>query len=321
MTMPTVYQFNLIKRYFIFSVSGILLVLFFANILTYFLTKKIHVEKTAYVIKEGYPIFTDEETYINFIKNYPYNAGVKLDIKKVGPGDSLWGIKKQYNISIQTLISANPHLKDLNIKPGMTIVIPYKSGTLFTFDNYFDVGRMADLIRAEKISGDYRPGIFRIISPDDMRLVFFEDAYPVVVNDTIEKLYSYKMTFIDPLAKGFYTSMYGDRINPFLGEGIEFHNGVDIATPSGTPIKAERDGMVFSAGWRDGLGYTVTVQHNDGFMTLYAHCSRIYVKTGQWVQQGDILAAVGSTGRSTGSHLHYTIMRHGQTLNPLKFLW
>lgn len=319
--MPTVYQLNLIKRYFIVSIAGITLILLIGNTISYFFTKRIYVDKNAYIIKEGFPLFKNEKEYIDFVKNYPYDPGVKLEIHKVGPGDTLWSIKKKYNISLQTLISANPHLKNLEIIPGTTIVIPLKNGTLLTFDDYFDVDRMAELIRASKTSGDYRPGIFRIISPDDMRIVFFEDTYPVIVNESIEKIYSYKMTFIDPLGTGFYTSMYGDRVNPFIESGMEFHNGVDIATPTGTPIKAVRDGLVFSSGWRDGLGYTVAVQHEDGFMTLYSHCSRIYVQVGQWVRQGDKIAAVGSTGRSTGSHLHYTVMRHGQTLNPLKFLW
>lgn len=321
MMMPTVYQFNLIRRYFIVSVGGIAFILLVGNLISFFFTKRIYVDENAYILKKGFPLFTNENAYIEFVKNYPYNPGVKLVIHKTGPNDTLWGIKKQYNISLQTLISANPHLRNFEIKPGTSIVIPLKNGTLLTFNNYFDVGRMADLIRAEKVSGDYRPQFFRIISPDDMRMVFFEDTYPVVVNDTIEKIYSYKMTFVDPLGTGFFSSMYGERVDPVFGGGYEFHNGVDIAAPSGTPIKAVRDGIVFAAGWRDGLGYTVEIQHEDGFMTLYSHCSRMYVQPGQWVRQGDKIAAVGSTGRSTGSHLHYTVMRHGQTLNPLRFLW
>ena len=321
MTMPTVYQFNLIKRYFFFTVLAFFLIIFFSNILSYFLTKRITINPESYIIKKGFPLFTDEEEYINFIENYPYDPGVKLDIHKVTQYDTLWGIKKRYNISIQTLIAANPHLKDLTLKPGSRIVIPHRNGTLLTFDNYRDVGRMAGILKAKKISGDYKPELFRIISPDDMRIVFFDDTFPVIVNNHIEKIYSYKMIFIDPLGTGFYTSMYGERVNPFHGRCYEFHNGIDIATPTGTPIRAARDGLVFFSGWRDGLGNTVAIQHDDGFMTLYAHCSRLKVKAGQWVEQGEKIALVGSTGRSTGSHLHYTLMRHGRTLNPLKFLW
>ena len=115
--------------------------------------------------------------------------------------------------------------------------------------------------------------------------------------------------------------MFGERINPFYGEGYEFHNGVDIATHHGTPIRSARDGMVFFTGWKEGFGYTVIIQHYDGYTTFYAHCSKIFAKQGQWVKQGDVIAAVGSTGRSTGNHLHYTVYRHGVTLNPIKYLW
>ena len=110
---------------------------------------------------------------------------------------------------------------------------------LFTFDDYRDVGRMHSMMGGKnKILGDYKPKIFRIISPDDIRLVFFEKEKPLVVNNDIQKIYAYKMTFIDPLDAGFYTSMYGDRVNPVFGENVEFHNGVDIATRNGTPIKS-----------------------------------------------------------------------------------
>jgi len=175
--------------------------------------------------------------------------------------------------------------------------------------------------KKNKILGDYKPKIFRIISPDDMRLVFFENEKPLVVNNDIQKIYAYKMTFVDPLDSGFYTSMYGDRVNPVFGENIEFHNGVDIATRTGTAIKTVRKGIVFFAGWRDGFGYTVIIQHEDGYATFYAHCSKLFVKQGQWVNQGDQIAVVGSTGRSTGSHLHFTVVRHGKLLNPFKYLW
>lgn len=85
-------------------------------------------------------------------------------------------IKKKFNVNIDTIISANPHLKGLDLTENSTIVIPSRNGALFTFDDYRDVGRMHSMMGGENnISGDYKPKIFRIISPDDMRLVFFEN--------------------------------------------------------------------------------------------------------------------------------------------------
>lgn len=322
MTMPTMYQLDMYKRYLIGALIFALLVIVSGNIISYIFIKKVYVNRDSYITKDGFPLFVTEKDYIEFISKYPYDTGVQLQVYKVTGNESLWTIKRAYGISIDTLISANPHLKELELKPGQSIIIPSKNGTLFAFDDYRDVSRMKELLGGNsKILGDYKPGIFRIISPDDMRIVFFEQARPHIVNNSIEKIYRYKMTFLDPVDTGFFTSMFGERVNPIFGEGYEFHNGVDIATHHGTPIKSARDGIVFFTGWKEGYGNTVIVQHYDGYTTFYAHCSKMFVKQGQWVKQGDVIAAVGSTGRSTGNHLHYTVYRHGVTLNPIKYLW
>ncbi|HNX23874.1 MAG TPA: LysM peptidoglycan-binding domain-containing M23 family metallopeptidase [Spirochaetota bacterium] len=322
MKMPTIYQLNQIKQYLLFALLSLFLIILTGNIISYFFTKKITINPKAYIIKDGYPIFISEADYIEFIRNYPFNPGVELTIYKISAGETLWSLRKKFNVTIDTLIAANPHLKGLDLTENSTIIIPSKNGALFTFDDYRDVGRMYSMMGSKnKILGDYKPKIFRIISPDDIRLVFFEKGKPMVVNNDIQKIYAYKMTFIDPLDSGFYTSMYGDRVNPVFGENVEFHNGVDIATKNGTPIKSVRDGLVFFSGWREGFGNTIIIQHDDGYATFYAHCSKLLVKQGQWVNQGDQIAAVGSTGRSTGSHLHFTVIRHGKLLNPFKYLW
>lgn len=322
MTMPTMYQLNMYKRYAIGVLVFALLVIVTGNIISYYFGKKVYVDRNSYIIKDGFPIFVSEKDYIEFISRYPYNPGVQLQVYKVTGHESLWSIKRAYGISIDTLISANPHLKELELKPNQSIVIPSKNGTLLVFDDYSDVSKMSDLVsNNDKILGDYKPKLFRIFSPDDMRVVFFENSRPQIVNNSIEKIYKYKMTFVDPVDTGFFTSMFGERVNPIFGEGYEFHNGIDIATHHATPIRSVRDGIVFFAGWRDGFGNTVIIQHYDGYTTFYAHCSKMFVKQGQWVKQGDVIAAVGSTGRSTGNHLHYTVYRHGVTLNPIKYLW
>ncbi len=322
MTTPTIYQLDMFKRYTIGAVIFLFLIILTGNIYTYFFNKKIYVNKDSYILKDGFPIFTSEKDYIEFITNYPFNPGVQLQIYKVTGHETLWSIKRNIGISIDTLISANPHLTDLELKPNQTIVIPSKNGALFAFDNYRDVSRIKKIIGPNcKILGDYKPKIFKLFSPDDIKIVFFENGRPAVVNNNIEKIYRYKMAFIDPVDTGFYTSMFGERVNPIFGEGYEFHNGIDIATHHGTPIKSVRDGIVFFTGWRDGYGNTIIVQHYDGYTTFYAHCAKMFVKEGQWIKQGEVIGSVGSTGRSTGNHLHYTVYRHGQTLNPIKYLW
>jgi len=290
------------------------------NTISYFVTKKVYVNSNSYIIKNGFPIFISEKDYVDFIKSYPYNPGVNLTIYKITPGETLWTLRKRFNISIETIISANPHLKSFDLSEINTLIIPTRNGALFIFDDYRDVGRMHKMMgKANKISGDYKPRFYRIISPEDMRIVFFENEIPLVVNNDIQKIYAYKTIFMDPLdSSGHYTSMFGDRV---FGGNMEFHNGVDISMRNGSPIRAARSGIVFFSGWKEGYGYTVVIQHDDGYSTFYAHCSKLFVNEGDWVDQGEQIASVGSTGRSTGSHLHYVITRHGQLLNPFKYLW
>lgn len=323
MSMPTLYQLKQIRKYFIITVALLFLIVLSGNFISYFFFKNVFVDKSSYEIIDGFPFFSSEEDYIQFIEKYPYNPGVDFKIYTAMQNDTIWKIRSKFGISIETLISANPHLKNFNIKPGNRFVIPAEEGTLFTFDDYSDVKRMKKLFNHKHpVSGKYKPGLFRIISPDDMRLAFFKNAIPLVVNRDIEDLYRYKLAFLSPLNTGFFTSMFGDRINPFSHEaGMQFHNGIDIATRTGTPIRSAREGMVFHAGWREGYGYTVLIQHHDGYTSMYAHCLKVFVKRGDWVNKGDVISSVGSTGRSTGPHLHYTILRHGQAINPLKFIW
>ena len=103
---------------------------------------------------------------------------------------------------------------------------------------------------------------------------------------------------------GIITSYFGTRRDPFSGE-IKTHSGTDIAMDYGSPILAAADGTVIAATWHDSYGYYVKIQHDDTYSTLYAHCSALLVSVGQQVKQGQVIAQVGSTGDSTGTHLHF----------------
>ena len=117
----------------------------------------------------------------------------------------------------------------------------------------------------------------------------------------------------------FVSSHFGYRIHPISGER-SFHTGVDIALPEGTPILAGGTGIVTLSGWHGGYGYTVIIDYGDGISALYAHCSALLVTVGQTVQTGDIIALVGTTGNSTGPHLHLEIRKNGRLLNPIFFV-
>ncbi|TNE55348.1 MAG: M23 family metallopeptidase [Bacteroidetes bacterium] len=115
-------------------------------------------------------------------------------------------------------------------------------------------------------------------------------------------------------------SRYGYRSNPFSGGGSEFHSGVDIKGTTGDPIKATANGTVIQAGWSDGYGNCVRIKHSHGYQTLYGHLSRISVRQGQKVKANQVIGALGSTGRSTGPHLHYEVRFKNKPINPERFL-
>lgn len=126
-----------------------------------------------------------------------------------------------------------------------------------------------------------------------------------------------------PLPQSYtITSLFGYREDPFTGE-VAYHGGTDIAAPGGTPILAAADGTVSVANgtdsWGGSYGYHVKIGHADSFETLYAHCSSICVTEGQQVKQGEVIAYVGTTGSSTGNHLHFEVRQNGERMDALRF--
>lgn len=124
---------------------------------------------------------------------------------------------------------------------------------------------------------------------------------------------------MDPLNEGHLSSSFGWRKDPINGED-RFHNGIDIAAPEGTPVRAPVQGKVLMSGFSEGYGNFVMLDHGQGVTTLYAHQQENKVKDGEWVERGTLLGAVGSSGRSTGPHLHFEVRRKGAYQNPQAFL-
>lgn len=116
------------------------------------------------------------------------------------------------------------------------------------------------------------------------------------------------------------TSRFGTRVDPISGE-VKTHGGTDIAAPLGTPILAAADGVVVTATWHNSYGYYVKIKHDDTYSTLYAHCSALHVSVGQTVKQGQVIADCGSTGYSTGPHLHFEVIQNGVRVDALKFYY
>ena len=154
-----------------------------------------------------------------------------------------------------------------------------------------------------------------------------EDQTPVKTEE-MEKLEKDVKQRLDYLAaipsgwpgRGRITSTFGWRKNPFNSRKSEFHNGLDIAASYGTPIRAAGAGKVIFTGWQSGYGYTVIINHGYGYVSYYHHNSKITISQGAWVKRGDLIARMGSTGRSTGTHVHFGVTLNGKYINPYNVL-
>jgi murein DD-endopeptidase MepM/ murein hydrolase activator NlpD len=118
---------------------------------------------------------------------------------------------------------------------------------------------------------------------------------------------------------GYISDGFGMRRNPFSGEGRETHEGLDIAVDFGTPVTTTADGLIIYAAPHAGYGNLVIIYHSNGITTRYGHLSRITVEPGQRVKRGDQIGHAGSTGRSTGPHVHYEIRENDQALDPMRY--
>lgn len=151
-----------------------------------------------------------------------------------------------------------------------------------------------------------------IISPEEVG-DFYEGYLKKII-------YNISYTPLGYPYKGGITSTFGHRENPFGGANVETHKGVDIRAPFGSPVKSMAKGEVEFAGPRGGFGNCIILKHGNGFETLYGHLSKILVSVGQKIDIGQQIGNVGSTGRSTGPHLHYEVHHNGQRINPQPFL-
>lgn len=119
-----------------------------------------------------------------------------------------------------------------------------------------------------------------------------------------------------PTDGGYISSPFGGRPNPFSGYGRDWHPGIDIAVDYGTPVYASAAGYVQQAGWYGGYGKYIRLGHDFGYETAYGHMSRLAVSAGSFVKKGEVIGYVGSTGYSTGPHLHFEILKYGEQVNP-----
>jgi len=229
---------------------------------------------------------------------------------KVQSGDTLSSISKGFGIPIPVLIDWNSGLSPSNIKVGQLLKIPFNPGIMFKPTKTISISTLAKMffITVDDIQS-VNPSISGTISAG--KEVFVPLGR---VNTSFTEL----ADFIWPVY-GEISSEYGWRIHPIYNEKM-FHTGLDIRAQTGTPVFAARGGTVKFAGVKSGYGNLIIIEHAGGYETYYAHLSKINVYVGLKVEKGDFIGRVGSTGTSTGPHLHFEVRNNGEHSDPVAYL-
>lgn len=253
-------------------------------------------------------------------------------------GDTYWDIAMKYDMTVDELMAANPDADENKLMPGdeLSLVVPKP---------FINVNIKRKLVAEEKIKYDSetqyvsymysdeskvkKAGVYGVAEVEyvvteqngvevareevSRNVVSQPESEVVIVGTQTPPPKSGTGVFINPLPASTISSRYGQR-----GKG--FHYGLDMAKASGSDIKAADGGTVIYSGWYGTYGYMIEIDHGGGWTTKYAHCSKLYVSKGEKVYQGQIIAAVGNTGYSTGPHLHFEVRKYGSTKNPSSFI-
>jgi murein DD-endopeptidase MepM/ murein hydrolase activator NlpD len=231
----------------------------------------------------------------------------------VKPGDTISDLARNFGLNQDTLISYNEIKQSRLLQIGQVLKIPNQDGLLYTvkkgdtlaaiaekYQTSSQTIRTVNELLSERViagSGLFIPGA-RLNWVDLQEINGDLFAWPVY---------------------GYLTSRYGYRASPFTGVR-QFHSGIDIGAAMGTPIRAAMGGRVSAVGYDDSYGNFVVITHHSGYRTLYGHMSVTRVKTGNYIGTGERIGDVGSTGRSTGPHLHFTVYKNGVTVDPRALL-
>ncbi|WP_295154579.1 M23 family metallopeptidase [uncultured Brachyspira sp.] len=241
--------------------------------------------------------------------------GMKYDDYIIEEGENLTTISRKIGANLDTLVSVNKITNANRLRPGQKIVIPNRNGLLYTIKKDESI---------EEITERYDVSLDRVLSfnkisdPNDIEVgddIFLPGA-KYTLDERIDK---FGQMFSIPTAITRISSVFGYRIHPITGVRTK-HMGVDIPGRINTPVYAARKGKVVFAGYSGGYGNLVIVRHDKGYTTYYGHLNSITTSVGASVGVGVMIGRMGSTGKSTGSHLHFEVRRNAVALNPADFI-
>jgi len=223
-------------------------------------------------------------------------------------GDSIHSISKSLSLDEVSIITVNNLEFPYTLSVGKKLSIPSENGIVVTVTKNDDIEKIASKYNYEKEELALINSINTIL-PEDK--IFIPGIHLDLTSKSI-----LLGEMLKPPTRGKITSYYGYRIDPWTKIG-SFHSAIDIANVNGTKIYAAGSGQVVFAGWYWPLGNTIQIRHQNGFVTTYGHLEEIIAKIDQNVSTNSVIGLMGSSGRSTGSHLHFEVRRNGKLLNPL----
>jgi murein DD-endopeptidase MepM/ murein hydrolase activator NlpD len=251
----------------------------------------------------------------------------------VAAGDSLWSIANSQNLEVDTLVGSNVFKNSAVLHPGVVLRIPNQDGIFYKFkkgdkiesvakryqvalDKIRKVNPTVDLVSLKADNEIFLPGA----RPEAIAESYAAEKKPgpSASKSSSGSIQKASRSFRWPVM-GKINSPFGWRRHP-ITRRRDFHTGLDIKASRGTVIRSSREGQVVYSGWMGGYGKVVVVEHSGGQSTLYAHCSSLLVKQGSKVSVGQNIARVGSTGRTTGPHLHFEVRNGNSPVNPLQYL-
>ncbi len=240
-------------------------------------------------------------------------SGVHYQQYTIRKGDTIGGIARRFGINQGSLLSVNGIGNARRIQIGEKLRIPSMDGISVKV-------RRGDTL--DSLAKKYNLTVTNVLDANDLTdstLKIGQELFlPGASLSTFDLRKAMGELFLYPI-RGRLTSRFGYRADPFTGRR-SFHTGIDLAAPRGTPIRATLDGRVAETGYSRIYGYYVIINHSGHYQSLYGHMSKIYARRGQYVSQGTRIGAVGSTGYSTGNHVHLSIYKYGKLVNPLRLL-